>query len=79
RGLTLSEEKTRIIHIDDGFDFLGFNHRKYGGKLLIKPSKTNVLSFLSNLRNLIKTHATIPVNNLIKMINPKIRGWANYY
>ncbi len=79
RGLTLSDEKTRTTHIDDGFDFLGFNHRKYKGKLLIKPSKTNVLSFLSNLRRLIKTHATIPVNNLIKMINPKIRGWANYY
>jgi RNA-directed DNA polymerase len=39
RGLTLSEEKTRITHIDEGFDFLGFNIRKYKGKLLTKPSK----------------------------------------
>ncbi|MCV5736588.1 reverse transcriptase domain-containing protein, partial [Escherichia coli] len=46
RGLALSEEKTHITHIDDGFDFLGFNLRKYKGKLLIKPSKSNVLSFL---------------------------------
>ena len=79
RGLTLSEEKTKITHIDDGFDFLGFNHRKYKGKLLIKPSKPNTLLFLSNLRDLIKKHATIPVNDLIKLINPKLRGWANYY
>ena len=79
RGLTLSEEKTHVTHIDDGFDFLGFNLRKYKGKLLIKPSKSNVLSFLSNLRELIKKHATIPVNDLIKILNPKLRGWANYY
>lgn len=39
RGLTLSEEKTKITHIDDGFDFLGYNIRKYKGVLLIKPSK----------------------------------------
>ena len=45
RGLTLSEEKTHVTHINDGFDFLGFNLRKYKGKLLIKPSKSNVLSF----------------------------------
>ncbi|SMY17476.1 group II intron reverse transcriptase/maturase [Photobacterium aquimaris] len=79
RGLTLSEEKTKNTHIDDGFDFLGFNHRKYKGKLLIKPSKSNTLLFLRNLRELIKKHATIPVNDLIKLINPKLRGWANYY
>ncbi|MEZ8193228.1 group II intron reverse transcriptase/maturase [Vibrio sp. F13] len=79
RGLTLSEEKTHVTHINDGFDFLGFNLRKYKGKLLIKPSKSNVLSFLSNLRELIKKHATITVNDLIKILNPKLRGWANYY
>jgi len=79
RGLTLSEEKTHITHINDGFDFLGFNARKYNGKLLIKPSKSNVLSFLRNMREFIRKHLTIPVNDLIKMMNPKLRGWANYY
>ncbi|MGR2989007.1 hypothetical protein ABMY09_23150, partial [Vibrio vulnificus] len=74
RGLTLSEEKTHITHIDDGFDFLGFNLRKYKGKLLIKPSKSNVLSFLGNLRELIKKHATMPVNDLIRLLNPKLKG-----
>lgn len=59
--------------------FLWFNHRKYKGKLLIKPSKPNVLLFLSDLRELIKNHKTLPVNDLIKMMNPKLCGWANYY
>jgi len=55
RGLTLSEEKTHITHIDNDFNFLGFNHRKYKGKLLIRQSKSNTLLFLSNLRELIKS------------------------
>ncbi|MCL1127403.1 group II intron maturase-specific domain-containing protein, partial [Shewanella surugensis] len=79
RGLTLSEEKTQVIHINDGFDFLGFNLRKYKDKLLIKPSKTNVLLFLKNIRALIRKKASTAVNELIKMMNPKLRGWANYY
>ena len=41
RGLQLSEEKTIITNIKDGFDFLGQNIRKYHGKLLIKPSKAS--------------------------------------
>lgn len=79
RGLTLSEEKTHVTHIDDGFDFLGLNLRKYKGKLLIKPSKSNVLSFLNNMRELIRAHATVSTVDLIKLMNPKLRGWANYY
>ncbi len=46
RGLTLSEEKTLITHIDHGFDFLGFNVRKYDGKLLIKPSKKSATRYI---------------------------------
>ena len=57
RGLELSEEKTRITHIDDGFDFLGFNVRKYAGKLLIKPSKAAVKRFLDDIRELIKANS----------------------
>lgn len=79
RGLTLSEEKTHVTNINAGFDFLGFNLRKYKGKLLIKPSKSNVLSFLGNMRELIKKHVTTSVNDLIRMMNSKLRGWANYY
>lgn len=79
RGLELSQQKTKITHIDEGFDFLGFNIRKYNGKLLIKPSKKNVKSFLETIRALIKSNATVPTEILIAQLNPKIRGWANYF
>ena len=79
RGLELSLQKTKITRLDDGFDFLGFNVRKYEGKLLIKPSKKNVMSFLDEIRTLIKSNKTAKQENLIHLLNPKIRGWANYY
>jgi RNA-directed DNA polymerase len=56
RGLELSEEKTKITHIEEGFDFLGFNVRKYKGKLLIKPSKAGVKNFLQGIRAVIKAN-----------------------
>jgi RNA-directed DNA polymerase len=79
RGLELSLEKTKITHIDDGFDFLGFNVRKYKGKLLIKPSKENIKVFLGKIRVLIKSHSAVTTGDLIRHLNPKIRGWTNYY
>lgn len=79
RGLTLSEEKTRITHIDEGFDFLGQNIRKYNGTLITKPSKKNVETFLGKIREKIKTNAQAKTGNLIGMLNLKIRGWANYH
>ncbi len=79
RGLELSEEKTKITHIDNGFDFLGFNSRKYNGKLITKPAKKNVLDFVRNVRRIIKKHATVSAGDLIGILNPKIQGWANFY
>ena len=79
RGLELSPEKTSVTHIEDGFDFLGQNVRKYGGKLLIKPSAPNVQAFLANVRETVKGHRSGRAGDLIRKLNPKISGWANYH
>lgn len=79
RGLTLSEEKTKITHIDEGFDFLGFNVRKYKGTLLIKPSKKNVKEFLAKIKAIIRKNQAIRQDKLIGLLNPVITGWGNYY
>lgn len=79
RGLTISEEKTKITQIEEGFDFLGWNIRKYDGKLLTKPSKKNVKTFLKDIRDTVKANKQAMQENLIRLLNPKIRGWANYH
>lgn len=79
RGLELSAEKTTITRIEDGFDFLGQNVRKYQGKLLIQPAKKNVKAFLKNVRAVIKAKPQATAYGLIAQLNPKIRGWANYH
>lgn len=79
RGLELSQEKTRITHIDDGFDFLGWNVRKYSGKLLIKPSQSAQHAVLTKVRHIIKEHPTVKQDVLIEWLNPILRGWANYH
>ena len=77
RGLQLSEEKTVITHINDGFDFLGKNIRKYRGKLLIKPAKSSVKSILSKVRDIVKNNKSVRQEILIHKLNPVIRGWVN--
>lgn len=79
-GLELSREKTRITSVQKGFDFLGFNIRKYpNGKLLIKPSKASISAFTKEIKSCIKQGAALPTEQLIHLLNPKITGWANYY
>lgn len=80
RGLILSGEKTRLTHINDGFDFLGQNVRKYDGKLLIKPSTKSQRTLLRKVRDIIKTEGGyLSAYGLIMKLNPIIRGWANYH
>ena len=72
-------EKTLITSIDEGFDFLGFNHRHYHGKLLIKPSKQKVLDFWTRIGAEIKVLNGVNQEIVIKKLNPILRGFANYY
>lgn len=79
RGVSLSQEKTRITHIETGFDFLGQNIRKYRGKLLIKPSTKSVKSLLRKVRAIIKGNKATNAGHLIVQLNLIIRGWAHYH
>ncbi|STX81658.1 reverse transcriptase [Legionella busanensis] len=79
-GLTLSEEKTKITAISNGFNFLGFNVRRYNNsKTLVKPSKESIKDFLNKIRALIKSKPSVKASVLISQLNPVISGWANYY
>lgn len=86
RGLTLSEEKTHIAAISEGFNFLGFNIRHYpdsttktGRKVLIKPSKESLLRIRSNIKQIWLDYQSHSVDFVIDKLNPMIRGVANYY
>lgn len=79
RGLELSESKTLISHIDDGFVFLGWNLRKYKGKLLIKPSKGSIDKITKKISDIIKRGKAWKQEELISILNPIITGWSNYH
>ena len=79
RGLELSREKTMITHIDEGFDFLGYNFRKYNGKLLIKPSRKSIETVTEKIGRTMKKAQAWTQDALIKTLNPIIRGWTNYH
>lgn len=79
RGLELSKEKTKITHINQGFDFLGFNIRKYGGKCLTMPNTGSVKSIYAKLRDCVNNHKAMTQEQLIRMLAPKIYGWANFF
>ena len=83
RGLTLADDKTKITHISEGFDFLGFNLRQYktnnGMRLLIKPSKLSVKKARETIKNVFIQLRGRPVGDLIKKLNPIIRGIGNYW
>jgi RNA-directed DNA polymerase len=79
RGLEISTEKTRVVHIDDGFNLLGFNLRQYKGKLLTKPQKEKVLAFCKKIKATLSNMKARTQEDIIKELNPLLRGFANYY
>jgi len=79
RGLVFNEDKTRVVYLDEGFDFLGFNVRRYRGKPLIKPSKAAIRRIRERLRTELRSLRGTNAQAVIKRLNPIIRGWAAYY
>ncbi len=79
RGLAFNEDKTRVVPLSEGFDFLGFNVRRYRGKPLIKPSKAAVRRIRERLRTELRSLRGTNAQAVIKRLNPIIRGWAAYY
>ena len=80
RGLAFNEAKTRIVHLTEGFDFLGFNLRRYHcGKLLIKPSRVAVKEFRRRLAREFRTLRGVNVAAVLARIVPITRGWVAYY
>jgi RNA-directed DNA polymerase len=79
RGLAFNEDKTRVVSLEEGFDFLGFNVRRYGTKPLIKPSKAAIRRIRERLRTELRSLRGTNAPTVIKKLNPIIRGWAAYY
>ena len=80
RGLELSHEKTRTTHLDDGFDFLGQTIRRYPcGKVLVKPSRKNVRTFLGKIKETIQDAGGWTTGELIQRLNQQIKGWTMFH
>src|SRR4051794_2078139 len=79
RGLELSEQKTVITSIQEGFNFLGHTVRKYGDKLLITPAKSKVIALQRKGSQLIHSARGLTQETLLRQLNPRLRGWANYF
>jgi len=80
RGLAFNEAKTKIVHLSEGFDFLGFNIRRYpNGKLLTKPSKDALRQIRRRLSAEVKALRGANADAVIARLNPIIAGWAAYY
>lgn len=79
RGLAFNTDKTQIVHVEAGFDFLGFNVRRYSGKLLIKPSPTAIKRMRQRISEEVRALRGANAAMMIRRLNPIIRGWAAYY
>jgi RNA-directed DNA polymerase len=79
RGLAFNEAKTQITHLDQGVDFLGFNIRRYRGKLLTKPSNDALRRIRKRLSTEMKALRGANADGVIRTLNPIIAGWAAYY
>ena len=83
RGLALKGAKTRIVHREQGFEFLGFRIQqhisKYAKLCAVTPTKDNIKHLLGDKKDILMTHKQTTQAELIDILNPRIRGWAYYY
>ena len=79
RGLVFNEDKTRIVNLDEGFDFLSFTVRRFNTKLLIKPSKAAVRRYRQRLRTEMRSLRGANVAMVLQRLTPIVRGWSAYY
>ncbi|MGN0456861.1 MAG: reverse transcriptase domain-containing protein [Acutalibacteraceae bacterium] len=79
RGLQLSEEKTFVTHIDDGFDFLGFNVTRYGRHICVTPSNERIDLFIDKVTDILMFYSDAPLEYIFKKLRSEIVGWINYY
>jgi RNA-directed DNA polymerase len=77
--LELNKEKTNIIHVKDGVNFLGFHIRQFKGSCYTLPQKEKVLSFLAGIREWLDANVSAKPEAVIYTLNPLLRGWGNYY
>jgi RNA-directed DNA polymerase len=79
RGLVMNEEKTKIVPVQTGFDFLGFSIRHYQTKCLVKPAKKKVLAHLQFIRQWLKDHRQVEASAVVRYLNTRLLGWTQYY
>jgi RNA-directed DNA polymerase len=79
RGLELNPQKTGIVTLGQGFDFLGFTFRRFGTLFTVKPRKEKVQRFLRHVQEILVSNKQARLRDLVVLLNPVIRGWATYY
>ena len=82
--LTLSEEKTKITHLNDGIDFLGFHFRRYKpeGRWVVhlKPAAKSIAKVKAKIKALTKRNTTyLPETTRLQNLNAVVSGWSEYY
>ena len=79
RGLELNPQKTGVVDLGQGFNFLGFIFRRFGKSLFVKPRKEKVQRFLRHVQEILDANKQARLRDLVVLLNPVIRGWVNYY
>ncbi|MFI9825910.1 reverse transcriptase domain-containing protein [Streptomyces sp. NPDC052013] len=79
RGLRFNEEKTKVVHLEGGFDFLGFTVCQTGDKLIIRPSAASCKRLRARLRTEVEALNGANAEAVRRRLVPVVRGWAAYY